>query len=505
LQRLRRFEATSLEDALVQVRHELGDDARIVSAEKVRRGGVAGFFAKETYEITVDVDGGGDLADPADADGAAPASILDLADAVSAAEAAPAPSAAPAVMGRAPLSTETRSFAAVLERISAEAADDAVADSASSAPADPARDRLAAVRPKPFVPPVVTRAEPGTPPGPAPGAGPAPDPGTAPGPAPDPGTAPGPSVAPGPAPGPAVASAVPAAAGSFGAASSSASSAVASAPTDLGAALPAAAGSGAAPRVSRAAEPTRPVSATAGAVPAPAVPVPAATLPATIPAAGLPAPARREFGALQALGLPDAYLPEHDDRDLAERLAVALARLPEPPALPVWTGSVVAVVGPRDEALPLARELSTTLGRDPKEIALASPAYRGKQVPQWLQIPTAQVAEEQRRSWRRRSTPTVVVVDVAVGGKHCAWANEVLDALEPSLSWGVVDATRKTVDVAAWSRNIGGVDVLAVRRVDETVAPAEILSLGIPVGKLDDEIATPERWARVLRERLAAA
>src|SRR5687768_10238540 len=38
-----------------QVREELGPGARVVSAERVRSGGVAGFFARERFELTVDV------------------------------------------------------------------------------------------------------------------------------------------------------------------------------------------------------------------------------------------------------------------------------------------------------------------------------------------------------------------------------------------------------------------------------------------------------------------
>src|SRR5215213_361652 len=38
-----------------RVRTELGPDAVVVRAERVRSGGVAGFFAKERYELTVEV------------------------------------------------------------------------------------------------------------------------------------------------------------------------------------------------------------------------------------------------------------------------------------------------------------------------------------------------------------------------------------------------------------------------------------------------------------------
>ncbi|RMI03554.1 hypothetical protein EBM89_19210, partial [Cellulomonas triticagri] len=43
---------------MVHVRAEFGPTARIVRAERVRTGGVAGFFARERYELTIDVPDG---------------------------------------------------------------------------------------------------------------------------------------------------------------------------------------------------------------------------------------------------------------------------------------------------------------------------------------------------------------------------------------------------------------------------------------------------------------
>ncbi|GIG30643.1 hypothetical protein [Cellulomonas marina] len=48
-------EGPDVADLIAQVRAEFGPDARIVRAERVRTGGFAGFFAKESFEITVDV------------------------------------------------------------------------------------------------------------------------------------------------------------------------------------------------------------------------------------------------------------------------------------------------------------------------------------------------------------------------------------------------------------------------------------------------------------------
>ncbi|MDZ4826753.1 MAG: hypothetical protein SGJ13_09885, partial [Actinomycetota bacterium] len=49
-----KFEGEVLEDLLDRVRSEVGPGARIVAANRVRKGGLGGFFAKEHYEVLVD-------------------------------------------------------------------------------------------------------------------------------------------------------------------------------------------------------------------------------------------------------------------------------------------------------------------------------------------------------------------------------------------------------------------------------------------------------------------
>lgn len=47
-------EADTIEDALARISAELGPDARILGAERVRRGGIGGFFARELVEVHVE-------------------------------------------------------------------------------------------------------------------------------------------------------------------------------------------------------------------------------------------------------------------------------------------------------------------------------------------------------------------------------------------------------------------------------------------------------------------
>ena len=74
------IEAPTLEEALSQVAAALGPDAEIVEAQKVHRGGVGGFFAKEVVQLTARP------AEPSDAPDPAPATLDELVSAADDAE-----------------------------------------------------------------------------------------------------------------------------------------------------------------------------------------------------------------------------------------------------------------------------------------------------------------------------------------------------------------------------------------------------------------------------------
>ena len=409
-----RYEGPDLEALLEQVRTELGTSTKIVSANKVRSGGVAGFFAKETYEVIVEHDGlvlpAADLADdptrsvrPRDI---AP-SLMDLVDQVSTEERAAAPR----------ISTESEPFAAVMERVARDA----------GIPAAPAPDLSLTDEPDD-----VSDAELVEAPVAKPAAPPAP-----------------------------VAAAV-----------------VASAPAPV--VLPA------------------PVAA-----PMPAAPAPVSAAPVVIPQ-HQPTPAN-QTGALMKMGLPAPLVPAIASPATAEAaLRASLSRLPVAPDMPKGVGSVLAVVGERSAALALARELSAEAGLDPDAVTIATRKRLPARTPENLIISGSDDALEKRRSWRRRERPSVVVIDTDLCADKPAWAYHVLAALEPEATWGVVEATRKTEDVAAWVVGLGGVDALAVNDLDATTSPAAVLQLDVPVGRIDGRTATPSLWAALLTERLAA-
>jgi hypothetical protein len=208
---------------------------------------------------------------------------------------------------------------------------------------------------------------------------------------------------------------------------------------------------------------------------------------------------------LAQLGLPAPYIPTQPDIvDLRATLTETLAeRLPKTPIIRPSRGSIIVVVGARDEAQRIAADLAREFGRPKEEIVLASQHVKGSAASKVLG--TVESAEDAQRSWSRRQRPTFVAIDAGVGVRDTSWAEHVLTALEPIATFGVLEATRKAEDIAAWADALGGIDCLAITNIEETVSPAAVLQTGIPVERIDGRKATPEYWALLLTERLPAA
>jgi hypothetical protein len=200
---------------------------------------------------------------------------------------------------------------------------------------------------------------------------------------------------------------------------------------------------------------------------------------------------------LLALGLPMELAPSTAvTGDLRTALCQRLAQLPPPPVLPRTTGVVIAIVGIGTAPIALARRLADELDIDPDHVLLATPEAMSD-------VSHPEEAEAFRRSCRRRAEPTIVACSIGPGRAQLGWAHRILDRLEPTITWAVVDASCKAEDVGHRITLLGGVDVIAITGIADTVSPAAVLGLGIPVGRIGSNPATPAVWADLLMERLA--
>lgn len=209
--------------------------------------------------------------------------------------------------------------------------------------------------------------------------------------------------------------------------------------------------------------------------------------------------------ALARMGVPQSVLQRLDPRiDLYPQLIESFRSLPRASPIPTERGAVVAVIGWRRAAISTARDLAAQLGIDDDNVWFACSRNPDPDFDEIHVLSNNIDAAAQRRGWRRNDQPTIVAIDAALGGRDIRWAEQMLQALSPTEVWGTVDATRKVEDVQDWIEGVGGVDALTLVGASLTRTPAAILQLGVPVAMLDGELATPERWAGLLTARLAA-
>jgi hypothetical protein len=377
-----RFEGAELEELLERVRREVGVDAHIIAANRVRKGGIGGFFAKEGYEVLVGTPDAPRPTGRSQSRTRVPSSVLDLAEATSADERdqvidlADTPS----------VSTETRDFGSMLRDLTRQ-----LDEEEAEMPAPP-RATTTTIDDGPVSPRSHYRR-----------------------------------MTADPAPAPA---------------------------------------------------------------PAPAAPV---APPAPAP---MPEPPIAPDPRLAALGLPPGLVPSvAASSDLRTAIVQRLAQLPAPPMIPRSSGVLIAVVGIGTAPIALARRLADEMEIDPDHIVLATPEPVSE-----LSHPDQ--ADAFRRSCRRRDEPTVIACSTGAARAQLGWAHRMLNGLEPTITWAVVEASIKPEDVQHRLDLLGGIDVVALTGIADTVSPAAILHLDVPVGRLGATPATPAAWADLLMQRL---
>jgi len=219
--------------------------------------------------------------------------------------------------------------------------------------------------------------------------------------------------------------------------------------------------------------------------------------------AGVEEKQHRQRSKLRALGLPSHLLPEEFQEEApALDLLKSLSSLPRPPKPPSSAGSILVLVGEEARVLRAARQIASEMGLDPDAIPVASPVRLHKRIASRYLLKNSEAVAERLPSWRRRSHPTVVAVTVGMTSPHHSWARHVIEAMDATAVWGIVEATSKPADVAAWGRKLGGLDGLLVEDTLHTTTPADVLDLDIPVVRIDGCHATPEQWTAILAARL---
>lgn len=160
-----------------------------------------------------------------------------------------------------------------------------------------------------------------------------------------------------------------------------------------------------------------------------------------------------------------------------------------PPAPPLPSAGIVAVVGSRAEALEVAGGLAARLGIPTDDVIVASP-------PADVVVPTPEDAMRLAATTRYRCAPVaVIVLELVPGRQGHEWVRVVLDGLRAEQVRLAADTTRlvnhQHLSIAA----VGGVDVIDLLGAAEHPAPDDALDLPTPIATIDGRPATAELWA----------
>jgi hypothetical protein len=206
---------------------------------------------------------------------------------------------------------------------------------------------------------------------------------------------------------------------------------------------------------------------------------------------------------LMKVGMPAAMAAMIDGGDTYAGVLTALASRPVAPAVPDAPGEILVLAGELTNALPIARQIMEQIGLEQTHLLLAGPSAAGTGIHSSRVISGPGEAEKRAEKLQSAETPWVVVLDAPVASTDTKWVRETCEALGATAVWAVVDATRKTADTARHLSTLGEVEALVVHGVDVTSDPATVLGLDLPIVSLDGKPATPHAWAAMLCARIA--
>jgi len=208
------------------------------------------------------------------------------------------------------------------------------------------------------------------------------------------------------------------------------------------------------------------------------------------------------------MGVPVHVLAGADGPvDIYRRLLSWVQSRPQAPMIVPQAGQVIAVAGEAESALRVARQLAGELGVDPSQIHLAVSATArldgrvdllAASVPKARLLTDVAEVATRRPDWRNRPGATVVVVEAGMPPADPGWLGDIVAALAPTYTWAVAQASTKVHDVTTWAASIGRVDALALVNVDTTADPATALAGPLPIGMLDGRRASVARWMALL-------
>lgn len=203
---------------------------------------------------------------------------------------------------------------------------------------------------------------------------------------------------------------------------------------------------------------------------------------------------------LQSLGVPADVAARAMTGDIYTSIVEAFTVLPVADPAPDAPGETLAVIGESVHAMEVARLVAETHRLDGDHILFAGRNAAAAGIEPKRRITGAHDARLWAKKLRKSDAPSVVAVEAALDESN--WAAAIVEAVRPVAVWVVVDASRKTSDVAHHLQGLRRVDAICLRGTGSSGDPASPLSLRVPIVLLDGRPSTPHQWAAMLCERL---
>jgi hypothetical protein len=207
---------------------------------------------------------------------------------------------------------------------------------------------------------------------------------------------------------------------------------------------------------------------------------------------------------LISVGMPESMAAEITGGDTYAGVLSALAHRPAAPDIPEAPGEILVLAGDLAHLVPIGKQMLQQIGLDQTHLLLAGPSAAGTGLHSSKVMHTPADAAGRAEKLQNADSAWIVMLDSPVGGTDSIWVNDICDGLAATAVWAVVDATRKTADTARHLRALGDVEALVVHNVELTSDPATVLGLELPIVSLDGKPATPHAWAAMLCARIAA-
>jgi hypothetical protein len=204
---------------------------------------------------------------------------------------------------------------------------------------------------------------------------------------------------------------------------------------------------------------------------------------------------------LQSLGVPTDLAFRATGADMYESIVEAFQGLPAAEPAPDGPGETLVVIGESTHAVEVCRHIAGQLRLDADDILFAGRNAAAAGVNGKKRIASVHDARIWAKRLRKADSSSLVAIEAALD--ESTWAASIVEAIRPTAVWVVIDASRKTSDLAHHLQGLRRVDALALRSTLSSGDPASALSLRLPIALLDGRTPTPYAWAAMLCERLS--